>query len=81
MTRRPSFLDPNRQQFLEKLARGKCGAVMRRSLLTADVFWRPCVADQVVGDETFEAKPEAVAAAKRFRESCREQIAQANGEA
>lgn len=81
MPPRPSFLDPHRQQHLEKLARGKCGAVMRHSTLTAELFWRPCVADEVVGDDTFETKGEAKTAAVRFRAACREQIATANGEA
>jgi hypothetical protein len=53
---------------------------MRHSTLTAELFWRPVVADEVVSDETFNTKPEAVSAAKRFRESCRDQIAQANGD-
>jgi hypothetical protein len=80
MTPRASFLDPKRQQHLVKLARGKnCGGMMRHSTLSGERFWRPSIGDDVVGDETFSTKDEAKAAAIRFRDDCREKIAQANG--
>lgn len=74
----PRYSD-DRQEFLERLARGRCGAVMRRALLGFTVHWRPCVADEVVGEETFNTKPEAVAAAKLFRDQCRAALAETNG--
>lgn len=74
----PRYSD-ERQQFLERLARGRCGAVMRRSEDFSRLYWRPCVAQEVVGEEKFDTKPEAVAAAKQFREQCRQQLAETNG--
>lgn len=74
----PRYSD-ERQHFLERLARGRCHAVMRKSDDFRSVCWRPCVADEVVGAEKFATKPEAVAAAKAFREQCRQQLAETNG--
>ncbi|WP_398471522.1 hypothetical protein [Tardiphaga sp.] len=74
----PRYSD-ERQQLLERLARGRCHAVMRKTDDFRSVCWRPCVADEVVGDEKFATKPEAVAAAKQFREQCRQQLAETNG--
>lgn len=74
----PRYSD-ERQQFLERLARGRCHAVMRQSEDSSRPHWRPCVADEVVGEERFTTKPEAVAAAKQFRDQCRQQLAETNG--
>ncbi|MES2030885.1 MAG: hypothetical protein V4477_17020 [Pseudomonadota bacterium] len=76
----PRYSD-DRQQLLERLARGRCGAVMRRSQDFLNVYWRPCVASEVVGEEKFDTKPEAVAAAKQFRDQCRAALAEVNGSA
>jgi len=52
---------------------------MRRSEDFSQLYWRPCVAQEVVGEEKFATKPEAAAAAKSFREQCRQQLAETNG--
>lgn len=81
----PRFTDW-RQGVLETLARGRLAAAMSR--LGPDrgfaVRWRPTVAGERVrnGDdpeEGFATKPEAVAAARRYRDSCREALAETNG--
>lgn len=75
----------DRQQFLESLARGKCSAVSRTTPLGFRLGWYPTVSgEEIPGPSVprdgFTRKSEAVAAAKKFRDDCRNQIALANGE-
>lgn len=75
-----------RQGALETLSRGRPSAAMSR-LGPEHGFalrWKPTVAGERVRnaddpEDGFETKPEAVAAARRYRESCREVLAETNG--
>jgi hypothetical protein len=76
----PRYSD-ERQQLLERLARGKCSAVMTDGLRPR---WRPTLAGEVIRDPDisplgFEARADAMAAARRFKDQCQQQLAETNG--
>lgn len=68
----------------EKVARGKCGAAERR--FGGNVKWLPTIngIPAQIGegeDDCFDFRDDAVAVAKRFRDKCRNAIAEDQGAA
>lgn len=85
MSLHPYFEDEDKQQFLEKLARGKPGAVSRPGAgISVERQWFPTIDGEsvfaadggLIGHKTRSAAKEAAA---KFRDECRNTIAQANG--
>lgn len=83
MSPQPRYSNPAQQRFLEDIARGKCSAVSRGSGAVSRYF--PTVNGEIVTvlgapEEGFACYGDAKNAAIRYRESCREALAQANGD-
>lgn len=79
----PRYSD-ERQQLLERLARGRCAAVQRTKPFPGGLFcWLPTVDGEIVaqsGDSgEFTERRHAVAAARAFQSECRQQLAETNG--
>lgn len=85
MALHPYFADEDKQQFLEKLARGKLGAVSRPGAgISIEREWFPAIDGEAVfaadgGLTGLKTKAAAKDAATRFRDECRNTIAIANG--
>lgn len=86
MALHPHFLDTTKQQFLERLARGKPGAVSRPGAgISVSMRWFPAIDGRPIfaaagGIDGHDSKTDAKASATQFRDECRDLIAQANGE-
>lgn len=78
----PRYSD-ERQQKLEKLARGKCSAASRRH--GARLRWFPTIAGEFIDDpdsaEGFDMNFDAVKRAMDFKAECKQRLAEAEGSA
>lgn len=86
MALHPYFADEDKQQFLEKLARGKPGAVSRPGAgISIEREWFPAIDGEAIfaadgGLIGHKTKAAAKDAATKFRDECRTTIAQVNGD-